>query len=246
MSSAPLVRQHTDRGVAVLTLDSPHNRNALSAELVGQLSDALDEAGRDDGVRAVLIGHEGPAFCSGADLKAGDIDKGPQAVVDLMRRIVALPRPVVARVDGHARAGGIGLIAACDIAVAGHGATFAFTESRLGLAPSVISLPILARADRRAVARYFLTGERFGPEEAQRIGLVSGTADELHGILAGLRAASPQGLAASKELTTGPLLRALDEAGPVLAAESGRLFASEEAALGIRAALERRDPPWAL
>lgn len=246
MSSAPLVRRHTDRGVAVLTLDSPHNRNALSAELVGQLSDALDEAGGDDAVRAVLLTHAGPAFCSGADLKAGDIDKGPQAVVDLMRRVVALPRPVVARVDGHARAGGIGLIAACDIAVAGPGATFAFTESRLGLAPSVISVPILARADQRAIARYFLTGERFETAEALRIGLVSAPVEALDGILAGLRAASPQGLAASKELSTGPLLRALDERGPVLAEESGRLFASEEAARGIRAALERRDPPWAL
>jgi enoyl-CoA hydratase len=246
VATAPLVRRHTDRGIAVLTLDSPYNRNALSAELVRELTRALEEADLDSAVRAVLLTHTGSTFCSGADLRADRIRKGPKQLIGLLRRIAQLRKPVVAQVKGHARAGGIGLIAGCDIAVAGDGATFAFTESRLGLAPSVISVPVRVRADPRAVARYFLTGETFGTAEAVRIGLVSAQEEALDGILAGLRAASPQGLAASKELTTAVLLERLFNDAPLLARQSGRLFASPEAAEGIKAALERRDPPWAL
>lgn len=246
MTSAPLVRRHTDRGVAVLTLDSPANRNALSAALVAELGAALDEAGADPAVRAVLLTHTGPAFCAGADLKGGGVGKGPQALVDLMRQIAVLPKPVVARVDGHVRAGGLGLLAACDISVATDAGSYAFSESRLGLAPSVASLPVLARADRRAAARWIITGERFDTEEAVRIGLVTAWDASLDGILAGLRASSPQGLAASKELTTAAFLRRLEADAEELCRHSARLFASSDAAEGVRALLERRDPPWAL
>ena len=246
MTTAPLVRRHTERGVAVLTLDSPGNRNALSAELIAELGAALDEAGADAGVRAVMLTHAGPAFCAGADLKATGVRKGPQLLVDLMRQIALLPKPVVARVDGHVRAGGMGLLAACDISVATHAASFAFTESRLGLAPAVASIPVLARADQRAAARWIITGERFDTEEAVRMGLVTDWASALHGILAGLRAASPQGLAASKHLTTAAFRARLDADAEALCRESARLFATDDAAEGVRALLERRDPPWAL
>ncbi|MBY8877851.1 enoyl-CoA hydratase family protein [Actinacidiphila acidipaludis] len=246
MTTAPLVRRHTDRGVAVLTLDSPGNRNALSAELIADLAAALDEAGADPSVRAVLLTHAGTSFCAGADLKSTGIHKGPRLLVDLMRQIAVLPKPVVARVDGHVRAGGLGLLAACDISVATGAASFAFTESRLGLAPAVASLPVLARADRRAAARWIITGERFGTAEAVRMGLVTAEDDALDGILAGLRAASPQGLTASKALTTAAFLERLDADAEALCQESARLFASEDAAEGVRALLERRDPPWAL
>jgi enoyl-CoA hydratase len=241
-----LVRRDTDRGIAVLTLDSPHNRNALSAALVGELIAALDTAAGEDGVRAVLLTHTGTTFSAGADLKADGPERGPVVLVELMRRIAELPKPVVARAAGHVRAGGLGLLAACDISVAGEGATFAFSESRLGLAPAVASVPVLVRGDERAAARWFLTGETFGTAEAVRIGLVTAPEDALDGILAGLRAASPQGLAATKELTAAPLLRRLAADGPDLAARSARLFASAEAAEGVRALLDRRQPPWAL
>ena len=246
MTTAPLVRRHTERGVAVLTLDSPGNRNALSAELIAELGTALDEAGGDAGVRAVMLTHTGSAFCAGADLKATGVGKGPRLLVDLMRQIAVLPKPVVARVDGHVRAGGLGLLAACDISVATHAASFAFTESRLGLAPAVASIPVLVRADRRAAARWIITGERFDTAEAVRMGLVTDWADALHGILAGLRAASPQGLAASKALTTAAFRERLDADAEALCQESARLFTSDDAAEGVRALLERRDPPWAL
>jgi enoyl-CoA hydratase len=246
VTTAPLVRRAHDHGIAVLTLDSPHNRNALSAALIAELTGALDDAQRDDAVRAVLLTHTGSTFCAGADLKADGISKGPGLLAGLMRRIAVLPKPVVAKVDGHVRAGGLGLLAACDISVAGAAATFAFTESRLGLAPSVASMPVLDRMHPRAAARYFLTGERFDTAEAVRTGLVTAWDEALDGILAGLRAASPQGLAESKAVTTRSLRERLDAGAEELIAQSARLFASAEAAEGMRAFVERRDPSWTL
>nr|WP_203608149.1 enoyl-CoA hydratase family protein [Streptomyces anulatus] len=240
-----MIGRTTDRGVTTLTLDSPANRNALSAPLVGELRAALAACAADDTVRAVLLTHTGTTFCAGADLKA---PPDPEAFVGLMREIVALPRPVVARVAGHVRAGGLGLLAACDIAVAGPASTFALTESRLGLAPAVISLTLLPRLDRTAANRYYLTGERFDAAEAARISLVTEAAEDvdqaLVPILDGLRRASPQGLAASKELVTATVLRSFDQYAEDLVARSAALFASDEAREGMTAFLERRDPAW--
>src|SRR5438105_6067818 len=163
--AAPLVIRAHERGITTLTLDSPHNRNALSARLVAELHQALAEAAADDAVRAVVLTHTGTTFCAGADLSeatAGTATDGPLGLARLLRALVELPLPVVARVTGHVRAGGLGLLGACDLSVAGPDATFAFTEARLGLAPAVISLPLLPRLDARAAARYYLTGETFG------------------------------------------------------------------------------------
>ena len=242
---APLVRSTVERGIAVLTLDSPHNRNALSARLVAELHAALERAGGDDGVRAVLLTHTGSTFCAGADLKETR-PTGPRALADLLAAVVRLPKPVVGAAAGHVRAGGLGLLAACDISVVGPGATFAFTESRLGLAPAVISLTVLPRLDARAAARYYLTGEVFDAAEAVRIGLVSAADDALEGVLDGLRAASPQGLEHSKRLATARTLREWDRDRDRLVGLSGELFASAQAAEGVRSFLERRPPSWAL
>ncbi|MEV8448430.1 enoyl-CoA hydratase family protein [Streptomyces parvus] len=240
-----LIATSRERGIATLTLDSPANRNALSAALVGELRDALADCAGDDTVRAVVLTHRGSTFCAGADLTA---PPDPEAFVGLMREIVALPKPVVARVTGHVRAGGLGLLAACDIAVAGEASSFALTESRLGLAPAVISLTLLPRVDRTAANRYYLTGERFDAAEAARIGLVTLAAEDvekgLAPVLDGLRRASPQGLAASKELVTATVLRSFDQYAEDLIARSAALFASDEAREGMTAFLERRDPAW--
>ncbi|MFD0420602.1 enoyl-CoA hydratase family protein [Streptomyces parvus] len=240
-----LIATSGDRGIVTLTLDSPANRNALSAALVGELRDALADCAADDTVRAVVLTHTGSTFCAGADLTA---PPDPEAFVGLMREIVALPKPVVARVTGHVRAGGLGLLAACDIAVAGEASSFALTESRLGLAPAVISLTLLPRVDRTAANRYYLTGERFDAAEAARIGLVTVAAEDvekgLAPVLDGLRRASPQGLAASKELVTATVLRSFDQYAEDLIARSAALFASDEAREGMTAFLERRDPAW--
>ncbi|MDQ0749298.1 enoyl-CoA hydratase [Streptomyces africanus] len=240
-----LVSRARARAVETLTLDSPHNRNALSAALVGELAAAIADAGRDPGVRAVVLTHTGNTFSAGADLKD---PPPPEALVALLRRIIELPKPVVARVTGHVRAGGLGLLAACDIAAAATEATFAFTEVRIGVAPAVISLPLLPRTDPRALSRYYLTGERFDAAEATATGLLTTHADDvdeaLAPILDGLRRSAPDALAETKRLLTARVLEAFDRDAAGLTALSARLFSSPQAREGMTAFLERRDPAW--
>ncbi|MGP4009864.1 enoyl-CoA hydratase family protein [Streptomyces sp. 4N124] len=242
-----LISRTRARGIETLSLDSPHNRNALSAALVGELADALTDCGKDGDIRAVVLTHTGNTFSAGADLRD---PPPPAALVGLLRQIVELPKPVVARVTGHVRAGGLGLLGACDIAAASNEATFAFTEVRIGVAPAVITLPLLPRTDPRALARYYLTGERFDAAEAARIGLLTasgGDADAvLEPVLDGLRRASPQALAETKQLLTARVLEAFDRDAADLTALSARLFASADAREGMTAFLERREPPWVL
>jgi enoyl-CoA hydratase len=233
------------RGIETLSLDSPDTRNALSASLVSELADALTECGKDGDVRAVVLTHTGNTFCAGADLRD---PPPPDALVAVLRQIVELPKPVVARVTGHVRAGGLGLLAACDMTVGSTSATFAFTEVRIGVAPAVISLPLLPRTDPRALARYYLTGERFDATEAARAGLLTaaaGDVDEaLAPILDGLRRAAPEALAETKRLLTARVLETFDRDAADLTALSARLFGSAQAREGMTAFLERRDPAW--
>ncbi|MER7664692.1 MULTISPECIES: enoyl-CoA hydratase family protein [unclassified Streptomyces] len=242
-----LVAVAHERGITTLTLDSPANRNALSARLVGELAQALADCAKDEAVRAVVLTHTGGTFSAGADLKA---PPNPYTFVDLLRQIVTLPKPVVARVSGKARAGGLGVLGACDMAVASSDSDFAFTEVRIGVAPAVISLPLLPRLDPRAAERYYLTGERFDAAEAARIGLLTLAADDadeaLAPLLGGLRKASPQGLAASKRLVTARVLDAFERDAEDLVQRSASLFASAEAREGMTAFIERRDPVWEL
>jgi enoyl-CoA hydratase len=232
-----------DRGIATLTLDSPETRNALSAALVAELAEALTECGDDPAVRAVVLTHTGATFSAGADLNA---PPSPYAFVDLLRQIVQLPKPVVGVVRGHVRAGGLGLLGACDVVVASEGSDFALTEVRIGVAPAVISLTLLPKLEQRAAARYYLTGERFGTAEAVRMGLVTATEDDLEAILDGLRKGSPQGLAESKRLVTARVLETFERDAEDLVQRSASLFASAEAREGMTAFLERRDPEWRL
>jgi enoyl-CoA hydratase len=240
-----VVHRAHERAVTTLTLDSPGNRNALSAVLVGELADGLTRCGKDNDVRAIVLTHTGNTFCAGADLRD---PPHPDALVALLRQIIELRKPVLARVTGHVRAGGLGLLGACDIAAASTGATFAFTEVRIGVAPAVISLPLLPRTDPRALARYYLTGERFDAAEAVRTGLLTATGDDVDAILApvldGLRRASPQGLAETKQLLTAKVLETFDRDAADLTALSARLFSSAQAREGMTAFLERRDPAW--
>jgi len=246
----PLVHYAVDRAVATLTLDSPANRNALSTRLVAELEEGLDRAGADPEVRAVVLTHTGKVFCSGADLKeatGADPASGPRNLVKLMRAVVELPKPVLAWVRGPVRAGGLGLVGSCDLSVAGPAATFAFTEVRLGLAPAVISLPLLPRLDPQGAARWYLTGAVFGAAEAARIGLVTaaGMAGVVESYLDDLRQASPQGLAETKSLVTADVRRIFERDGEAMVARSSRLFGSPEAQEGMRAFLEKRPPAWA-
>ncbi|MFE0460961.1 enoyl-CoA hydratase family protein [Kitasatospora sp. NPDC058965] len=254
MTSAaePLVRVRTAGLVTTLELDSPHNRNALSTRLMAELAQGLAEAAKDPQVRAVVLGHTGKVFCAGADLSEATGDDptvGPRGLVEIQRALVECPKPVIAHVNGHVRAGGLGLLGAADLVVAGPASTFAFTEVRLGLAPAVISLPLRPKLEPRAAARYYLTGETFDAAEAARIGLVTVAAEQpeqaLEEILAALRLASPQGLAESKLLVNAPVLASFDADTEARVEQSARLFGSPEAQQGMRAFLERRPAPWA-
>ena len=251
-----LVHYAADGPVARITLDSPHNRNALSARLVTQLHEGLRRAADDPAVRAVVLGHAGGTFCAGADLSeaaGGDPFEAAVArsreLTATLRTIVESPVPVIAAIDGHVRAGGMGLVGACDIAVAGPRSTFALTEARIGVAPAIISLTLLPKLEPRAAARYFVTGETFDAETAAGIGLVTLAADDVgpavDALVADLAKASPQGLAASKALTTAAVLAGFDRDADRLAQESARLFVSEEAREGMLAFLEKRPPRWA-
>jgi enoyl-CoA hydratase len=250
-----LVHYGVEGPVARITLDSPDNRNALSTKLVDQLHQAFTEATEESGVRAVVLDHTGGTFCAGADLaEAAGRDPGELAVArareltELLRRILKLPIPVIAAIDGHVRAGGLGLVGACDIAVAGQASTFALTEARIGVAPSIISLTLLPKMSARAAGRYFVTGEKFDATEAADMGLITVAADDVPATVASLTAAiakaSPQGLAASKALTTAAILDAFDRQADELTEQSARLFVSDEAREGMLAFLEKRRPRW--
>jgi methylglutaconyl-CoA hydratase len=248
------VRTDQAAGIATITLDSPANRNALSSGLLTELQAALAGALSDPGVRVIVLTGAGPAFCSGADLK--ESRTSPSAAPELFPKILQLiwdgPKPVVCRVNGSARAGGIGLIAACDIAIAAESATFAFSEVRIGVTPAIIAVTCLRRMEPRAAAEYFLTGEAFGAPRAAEIGLLTRAVpetelDEQAGRYAGLLLrGAPGALAATKTV--------LREAGTLPVAEglarmaglSADRFASAEGQEGMAAFAERRDPSWAV
>ncbi|MBF6175407.1 enoyl-CoA hydratase family protein [Nocardia blacklockiae] len=256
-TDAPFVRYEVDEDrFAVVTLDSPHNRNALSSRLVRELLAALRQARDDDRVRGVELTHSGNTFCAGADLKEA-LDADPAAaadirtgwMIDVLRTILELPKPVLCRVDGNVRAGGMGILAACDIVVAGRDSSFALTEARIGLAPFMISLTLLPRMTNRSAARYFQTGEKFDAAEAERTGLITLAADDPAAETARLRAAlcqgSPQGLAESKRLVNAALLAEFDRGAEELAKRSASYFGTPEVVEGMTAFFQRRAPSWA-
>jgi enoyl-CoA hydratase len=241
---------------ARLTLNSPQNRNALSARLVSELHQGLAAAAADSSVRVLVLGHCGGTFCAGADLSeasGGDPFEAAayraRELTALLRAIVASPLPVVAAIDGHVRAGGLGLVGACDIVVAGPRSTFALTEARIGVAPAIISLTLLPKLSARAAGRYFLTGETFAAADAADIGLITIATDDVEAAVGSLvrelGRGSPQGLAASKALTTAPVLAGFDRDAERLSLESARLFVSEEAREGMLSFLQKRPPSWA-
>ena len=238
-----LVHSSTAAGVTTLTLDSQPNRNALSAELMEQLSAGLADALADESVRVVVLSHAGRVFCSGMDLRARDVPV--TAFPALLTAIATAPKPVVARVGGPARAGGIGLLAAADIAIAGSSATFAFTEVRIGVVPAVISIPVLPRMLPRAAHELFLTGEVFDAQRAAAAGLVNVAVpdEELDAEVARyagmLAQGAPGALAATKELLAAP---SSDYAA--MAALSASRFASAEGQEGMAAFREKRPASW--
>jgi methylglutaconyl-CoA hydratase len=254
--TGPLVQLKVADGVAVVTLDSPRNRNALSRQLLADLEAALDDAIVGSGVRVIVLTGNGPAFCSGADLKEQREARqtGTASPLSVLPRIFTkiweCPQPVVGRLNGPVRAGGVGLIASCDLVVAPANVTFSFTEVRLGLVPAVISVPVLRRVPAQQAHRLFLTGEVFGAGTARDIGLIDEVAGEgaldaaTDKVVEILLRGAPEALAMSKQLAHGIAALPPGEAFPRLTAISEERFASDEGQEGMNAFAEKRDPSW--
>jgi enoyl-CoA hydratase/methylglutaconyl-CoA hydratase len=243
------VTDGADGGVATITLDSPHNRNALSRQLVTELFERLETAERDDAVKVVLIRSSGRVFCSGADLSEATsqgMEQGAREIVRLQRLIVTIGKPVVVEVGGPVRAGGIGIVAAADVAIASDDASFALTEVKLGLAAAIISLTVHHRMNPRAASLTTLGGEVFSGIEAAAYGLVTKAvpadrlADEVQERCASLASGAAQGLRESKRILNHDLLERIDTRGEEMAALSARLFASDEAKEAMTAFLNRK------
>ena len=248
------VRFAVDGDVARITLDSPANRNALSRELRGQLLAALDRADAEPDLRVIVLAAEGPAFCAGMDLvelgRVGTPEPGLRDLVAILTRITRHRLPVVARIDGPARAGGLGLLAAADLVVAADTVSFAFSEVRIGVIPAVIEIPLRRRVSGPALRELMLTGATFDAAAAQRIGLVDRavnpeTVDEAVGaFIAALRAGGPAAVSGTKRMLAADA-DAEDRAYEERIALSVQGFGSAEAAEALRARRDKQPPYWA-
>ena len=247
-SRPPLVTRADEDRIAVVTLDSPANRNALSRQLLAELVAHLIALEADDSLHGVLLRSSQRVFCAGADLKeaaTADMVELARSIIEVQRRLAALPVPVVTRLDGPVRAGGLGLVASSDLVVCRDDVGFALTEVRLGLAAATISIPLRARLTPRASADWFLTGRTFGADEALAHGLVTALADEegmdaaVAAVLDDLRAGTRQGLTAAKRILNADLLADFDARGEEMARVSGLLFHSDLARERMAAALRR-------
>ncbi|MEX1206553.1 MAG: enoyl-CoA hydratase-related protein [Dongiaceae bacterium] len=258
--AGPILLAETRDGVATIRLNRPDVHNAFDDALIAELTGALRAVAAESDVRAVVLAAAGKSFSAGADLNwmrrmAGasivENEADARALADLMRTLRDLAKPTVAVVQGPAYGGGVGLVAACDIAIAADSATFALSEVRLGLIPAVVSPYVIAAIGARAARRYFLTGERFGAAEALRLGLVHSVvpADQLEQtlgeVVAALREGGPLAQAAAKRLVADVAGRPIDAA---LAAETARriaeIRAGAEGKEGVGAFLDKREPAW--
>jgi methylglutaconyl-CoA hydratase len=249
-----------DADFCVVWLNRPEVRNAFNATMMAEFTDALAALDADTAVRGVVLAGRGASFCAGGDVNwmktmaAANLEQnraGALAMATMLNRVYAMRKPTIARVHGAAFAGGMGLIAACDIAVAADEAVFSISEVRIGLVPSTISPYVLAAIGAQAARRYFLTGEAFSAAEAHRLGLVhqvvpgGGLDAAIDSVIASLLAGGPQSQARAKRLIADIAGRPVDAALEALTARSiADARASAEGREGIAAFLEKRRPAW--
>jgi len=237
---------------AWITLNRPERRNALSDDIVAGLAAHLRAAIDDERVRCIVITGAGPAFCAGADLKSGGVKAGQQnPFVGVMTTIWDSPKPVIGRINGHAFGGGVGLAAACDLTVAADSAMFSFSEVRIGVMPAMISVVVLPKLGIQNAMWLFLTGERFNAQRAVELGLIHRAvpAVELdtavNEVIGMIRLGGPNAVREAKQLVRRIPLLSMDEGFAYTTKKIGELFASDEAAEGMRAFVEKRKPKWA-
>ena len=246
--------------LATVTLNRPDLRNAFNEHSIAELALVFDELGRNELVRAIVLAANGPAFCAGADLNwmkkmAGyshsENQEDAMRLADMLRTIYLCPKPTVAKVQGDCYAGGMGLVAACDIVVSVDTACYCLSEVKLGLIPATISPYVIKAMGEQAARRYFLTAERFDAKEAQRIGFAHEvvTADELDttvaGIVKGLVNNSPNAVMEAKKLVREVVGAPVTDA--LLADTANRIAAiraSMEGREGVASFLEKRKPSW--
>ena len=253
-----LVHLETANGIATITLDSPANRNALSRQLTSELLGRMTDAIADPAARIVVLTATGGTFCSGADLKeqreanAAGGQTGPTALVPILQAMWDSPKPVIGRINGHARAGGLGLVAACDIAVGAEEATFAVSEVRIGVIPAIISVVLLRKLAPTVAMELFLTGEPFSGHDAVSHGLLNRAvpADGLDAMVDAyidkIRKGAPGALAGAKRLIREVPVMEMAAAFEHTATVSAEFFASPEALEGMTAFAEKRPPSWAV
>ncbi len=260
MTEQVLITTIDKRGVARLTMNRPEIRNAFNEELVGGICDAMGRLNNDANVRAIVLTGSGKAFSAGADLNmmkraanfsAAENKDDARRLAHMLSSIYHSPKPTIALVNGPAMGGGLGLIAACDIAIGADTAFFALSEARLGLIPAVISPFVIQAISVRQARRYFLSGERFDAATATELGLLHKVAtvdalnDELDSLLGELLACGPGAQALAKELIRKVSFRPVGDA--VMEETAGMIAktrASEEGKEGISAFLEKRKPIW--
>jgi methylglutaconyl-CoA hydratase len=246
--------------VATITLNRPEVRNAFNETAIADLTMAFDEVSQDASVRAIVLAANGPAFCAGADLNwmkkmagysAEENEADAMRLADMLRTIYFSPKPVVAKVQGDCYAGGMGLVAACDIVVVADGTNFCLSEVKLGLIPATISPYVIKAMGDQAARRYFLTAERFDAREARRLGLAHEVvpSEELDGCVAGIVKAlvynSPNAVREAKKLVRDIAGLPIDDV--LLADTAGRIAAiraSSEGREGVASFLEKRKPSW--
>ncbi len=254
------IRIDTQGPVARVTLSRPAVRNAFNDEVIAELRAAFEALGAHHDVRAVVLAAEGPAFCAGADLnwmrRMADYtrdenlaDAGQLAA--MLKAIYECPKPTIAAVQGDVFAGGMGLVAACDMAVSVRTATYCLSEVKLGLIPATISPYVIRAMGARAAHRYFLTAERFSAEEAHRIGFVHELADadaldaKVAELAAALVGASPAAVRACKRLVQDVAEREIDAALIAATVEGiADIRASDEGREGVASFLQKRKPAW--
>ena len=251
-----LIETEVTRGVLTITLADEERRNALSRDLTREFVDAIDAGEHDDSVRVIVITNKGNTFCAGANLAErsdANSDNAPGTELNplaLFGRFRHSPKPYVGRIAGHCVAGGMGLVAGLDIAIAAHSAKFGFTEVRIGVAPAMISVVCLPKMSRAKAQSAFLRGNRFSAAEAVEMGLIAGAVpDELldaavDEVVSDLLAGGPHAIAAAKQLSVVVPTLDEEEAFAWTTDLSGRLFRSEEAREGMSAFLEKRPASW--
>ena len=250
----------TQGHVARITLNRPDVRNAFNDEVIAELTQAFTQVGQDPQVRAVVLAADGPAFCAGADLnwmrRMADYTRAENladagALAEMLRTIHSCLKPTIARVQGDVFAGGVGLVAACDMAVSVDTATYCLSEVKLGLIPATISPYVIRAMGARAAQRYFLTAERFSAAEAHRIGMVHEvvTGDQLDAKVAELTqalvSASPNAVRSCKMLVNEVTGRDIDAALIAKTVEGiADIRSSTEGKEGVQSFLQKRKPSW--